>query len=146
MNNEIIEELVKQIATLEKRIEYMETVEKNVFSTVRAGRFYSGYSASLADDAATSFTPVSNIGILLLSGRILDYADEVYLICNYRTAATVFCNAIVASSDCEVATGILTGADGVDGKVTVSAHSDGKIYIENRWGSAISYNYTLLGV
>ena len=34
MNNEIIEELVRQIAALEKRLEYLETVEKNVFSTV----------------------------------------------------------------------------------------------------------------
>ena len=34
MNNEIIEELVRQIAALEKRLEYLETVEKNAFSTV----------------------------------------------------------------------------------------------------------------
>ena len=32
--NEIIEELVKQIAALEKRLEYLETVEKNVFSSL----------------------------------------------------------------------------------------------------------------
>jgi hypothetical protein len=32
--NEIIEELVRQIAALEKRLEYLETVEKNAFSTV----------------------------------------------------------------------------------------------------------------
>ena len=35
MNDEIVEELIMQIASLEKRLEYIETVEKNVFSTIQ---------------------------------------------------------------------------------------------------------------
>ena len=35
MNDEIVEELVRQIASLEKRLHYIETVEKNVFSTIQ---------------------------------------------------------------------------------------------------------------
>ena len=34
-------------------------------------------------------------------------------------------------------TGAKTGTTGTDGKVTVSAHTDGKIYIENRSGGAL---------
>ena len=34
MNDGIIEELIMQMAALDKRLEYIETVEKNVFSTV----------------------------------------------------------------------------------------------------------------
>ena len=38
-------------------------------------------------------------------------------------------------------TGALTGTTGTDGGLTVSAHSDGRIYIENRLGKAHSVNW-----
>ena len=159
MNNEIVEELVRQIAALEKRLEYMETVEKNVFSTVTAsgnitstgdiyctlGQFYSYEIASIANDAVTSFYPSSGIGLLVVGGRNSNY-DECSGIIAYRCAATTFTNIVCQTSTLiEVTTGILEGAGGNDLKVTISAHTDGKIYISNRTGYTISLSITLLG-
>jgi hypothetical protein len=48
---------------------------------------------------------------------------EVNLISNATTANT------------EVATGVLAGTTGTDVKVTVSPHTNGNIYIENRSGA-----------
>ena len=43
-----------------------------------------------------------------------------------------------------VATGALTGTTGTDSKFTISAHTDGKVYIENRVGFATKFSYTIL--
>jgi len=42
-------------------------------------------------------------------------------------------------------TGALTGTSGAVGNVTMSVHTDGLLYIENRSGSSRSYNLTLFG-
>jgi len=52
---------------------------------------------------------------------------------------------ISCGANIEVTTGILSGTTGTDGKFTISAHTDGKIYFENRRGSTRGFTYTLFG-
>jgi hypothetical protein len=46
----------------------------------------------------------------------------------------------------EMTTGALSGTTGTDVRVTVSAHNDGKLYIENRIGSAINARITIFAL
>ncbi|MCV0371679.1 right-handed parallel beta-helix repeat-containing protein [Filomicrobium sp.] len=56
----------------------------------------------------------------------------------YRVASSGALDVIAQPSGATsaVTTGPLTGTTGADGKMTVSAHSDGNLYIENRFGAA----------
>lgn len=49
------------------------------------------------------------------------------------------------SSLVDVGTGVLTGTTGTDGHVTIHSANDGKFYIENRFGSSVTYIITVLG-
>jgi hypothetical protein len=55
---------------------------------------------------------------------------------NTATPSTVALN---VGSNVDRTTGALTGTTGTDGKVTVSAHTDGYVYIENRSGSSRTF-------
>lgn len=109
---------------------------------------YTDISTSLADDAAMSFTPPAIYGLLLLWQRntAAGTQNRTALI-HFRASATPFC-VIVAqpSTDIAVATTALTGTTGTDGKLTVSANTDNKIYIENRTGAAVYLGYQLLSI
>jgi len=89
----------------------------------------------LDDDEATSFTPTQSIGILLLMCSFQSNIDENAIIA-YRTGTNIAIDIIAkgATSNVEVTTGVLDGTTGTDGKWTVSVHTDGKIYVENRMG------------
>lgn len=55
-------------------------------------------------------------------------------------AATANCLKVAeysGATDVDVTTGALSGTTGSDGKVTISAHTDGKLYIENRRGAIL---------
>jgi len=143
-DDELTMTLLRKIDALENRVEYLESVEKYVFTLVQAQRFWSG-TLTVADDDAETITPDSTIGIILINGRNTAY-DEVNALITYRALDTTYCR-IIAQSDSavEVTTGALTGLDGSDGVVTVSPHTDGLIYVENRFGASITIAYTLLG-
>ncbi|MGX1096505.1 hypothetical protein [Amorphus sp. MBR-141] len=87
---------------------------------------------TIADDAATSFTPVNTVGRIAISGPSAALTGDVFF-----DAVSPACTALVAAADIEVTTGALTGTDGSDAKLTVSAHTDGNIYVENRTGASI---------
>lgn len=99
-----------------------------------------GFDASINDNAAVSFTPPRTSGIL-----------EVFttsLVANtwrghFRTAATIAIGAQYAGANVDTTTGALTGTTGTDGKMTISVHSDGKIYIENRLGGTGAFRVRL---
>lgn len=99
---------------------------------------------TLADDAATSYTPPQVRGLAILYARTLGTTTSAAII-NYRADATPFCFGILLQSNAEVATGALAGTTGTDGKTTISAHTDGKIYIENRRGSDMYYGIIFMG-
>ena len=101
---------------------------------------------TIFDDAVYSFTPDKTIGVIYIYGRNVNY-DEVFGIVNYRTASAAFCTLqLNPSSVIGTSTSVLTGTTGTNGLVTISAvQSDGKIYIENRLGKAISIGIHVTG-
>lgn len=100
---------------------------------------------TLADDAATSFTPTNSLGIIFVGSRSSDYPNLGGVFMYRCTPTKVFCTALALGSATERATGVLSGTTGTDGKFTVSAHTDGKIYFENRLNIACSFTYIAIG-
>lgn len=102
----------------------------------------SGYSLALSDDTATSFTPSKD--------RLYVIVHSINGAGNYGTAelwcvdGAVVGTKISGSATFEVTTGALAGTTGTDGKFTLSAHSDGKIYVENRLNSSRTFSLILL--
>lgn len=95
-----------------------------------------GTQYTVADDAATSFTPITTAGLILIQSRsasATNYLFSFYVI----TAGGSFSPTYAIGSNTVVTTGALTGTTGTDGKLTLSVNtSDGKIYIENRTGAS----------
>jgi len=104
-----------------------------------------GNTLTLADDVAVSVTPNQDTGIIIINPQTSG-ASTFNAVVAYGAIATSY-TAIVAQSgsSVEVATGALAGTTGSDTKLTVSSHTDGNVYIENRSGASITIGYTLLG-
>jgi hypothetical protein len=121
--------------------------------SLKDGDFKSGLGAvtgyvgasNLADDTAISFTPTNAFGVVIMNARNTTYSN-FWCIAEYRTIATNFIVAMAAGANVAVTTGALAGTTGTDGNVTLSVNSvDGKMYLENRRGGAISLTLTFLG-
>lgn len=99
-----------------------------------------GTQYTVADDAATSFTPMTTAGLILIQLRSASAEVTVtnYLFSFYVTSAGgSFSPTYAIGSNTVVTTGALTGTTGTDGKLTLSVNtSNGKIYIENRTGAS----------
>ncbi len=94
-------------------------------------------SFTIAQNAAVSFTPPSTVGMVHVFAQSLATGDPITAIFAYRADALgyteLLATGITTASDVEIAQlTALTGTTGTAGKVTYSAHTDGKIYIENR--------------
>jgi hypothetical protein len=87
----------------------------------------------LAQNTATSFVPQSPIGMLQVfsHGAVADPAASML---SYRAHALGYTNIVAAAtSTVEVLPPtVLTGITGNPNRLTLSAHSDGRIYVENR--------------
>lgn len=108
-----------------------------------ANNIYGG-AITIADDSVVAFTPGVAFGQMLIAHRVSTY-PTVYALIAYRAIATIFCTGMVLGAGVQVTTGPLTGTMGTDGKVTISVHTDGQIYVENRAGLTVSLGYTMLG-
>ena len=96
-------------------------------------RNYRGEEINLADDNAGSFTPGKGHGFFMIGCQ----NTGISAIVTYgETGGTAACKLTAQDSTgaFEVTTGALAGTTGTDGKFTVSFHTDGKIYLENRLG------------
>lgn len=101
---------------------------------------------SLADDAATSFAlPSSNLGsgtLIAVAGSTATGLNGIYWL---RGSASPAAEIVTTDTTSTVATtGILTGTTGSDGNFTISTHTDGLCYLENRRGSTISGSVTVI--
>jgi hypothetical protein len=86
----------------------------------------------IAQDAAVSFTPDSIIGMVQVFGHAA-LGDPSAAVFSYRTDALGYTQLVAGVGTVEVLQGTaLTGTTGNPGRFTFSAHSDGKIYVENR--------------
>lgn len=92
----------------------------------------------LDDDEAASIPLLTSHGQMAVHANVANYN----CIAEYGTS---FCNIISqGSSVFEASTSALTGTDGTDTKVTIGFNS-GRLYIENRSGSARTFYLTNLG-
>ena len=94
---------------------------------------------TIADDAVASFTPISATGILTLSSA----TNLLQNVVRYETDPTPQCDLFLATVNTAATTGVLTGTTGSDGNFTISAASDGKVYLENRRGSSVTVTITI---
>ncbi len=101
-----------------------------------------GGSQAIADDGVYSFTPTRQNGIIIFTG-VEDGAATVGGVFFYRVQTTAALVALSAGSNTNVTTGALTGTTGTDTKFTISAHTDGKIYLENRRGASRTTRWIL---
>ena len=107
---------------------------------ITAGGLRTG-TFTLGVDTANSFTAAIDSGFLFVHTE----GESQRVIAQFKTSGTALMNAIHSSSEYQQTTGALTGTTGLSNKVTISAHTDGKIYIENRNGSSKTINFTILG-
>lgn len=107
-----------------------------------AQNFRSGH-ATIADDAVLSFTPACTTGFIFVH---LEGNSAHWVIRYFRAAAAGGVMTAVASGASGASTtGVLSGTTGVDGNLTISAHTDGLIYIENRSGASRVATYFIVG-
>lgn len=110
-----------------------------------------GASWSLADDAATSFIlPTSSefVGMLLYGAGVNSGAANPWGVWFVRGSGTPAVRPELIGSGVslvDTTTGALAGTTGVDTHFTISAHTDGKAYLENRAGSARSGRVVFFG-
>lgn len=110
-----------------------------------SNNYKGGVVPTISDDSVGVLTPSSNIGIIMIAGRNGAY-EQYNAIISYRvTSSGNYCIEMTANANVDTSTANLTGTTGVDGRVTVSARTDGTLQIENRRGSGISLMYVLFG-
>lgn len=106
---------------------------------------FTGSSYTLADDAATSFTPPATASLLCITSL----TSGISCLVAVRTTATVYCTLVSSNSSNVTANntdGTLAGTTGTDGQFTVRCNSgDGKVYVENRRGASVTFTATALG-
>lgn len=91
------------------------------------------FTATIADDAATSFTPSKDEGGMFVS---VGGGNTVYAFVYYRVSTDTI-QVYISGSNTNFTTGALNGTTGTDVRFTVSVNSaDGKLYFENRRGAA----------
>lgn len=101
-------------------------------------------SFTIADDAATSFTPSSS-NVLMALTSVTATLSGIFRI---RSIATVSCVLLTSNSANLTALntdGSLAGTTGTDTEFTVRCNSaDGKVYLENRRGASVTVSVTVI--
>lgn len=100
----------------------------------------------LADDTAGSFLMPGNLPsavLVITSSGAGTESAMIWARANGSPATQDVGSA--RGSAVNITTGVLAGTTGTDGKVTVSAASDGKIYIENRLGGSRTFSFLPVG-
>ena len=90
---------------------------------------------SMLDDTAVTIVPKLQSGTLFIN--LVDSAATFQGVFTYDVASGGSSSVLLdGATGLEATTGVLTGTTGTDTKFTVSAHTDGKLYLENRTGSS----------
>lgn len=97
---------------------------------------------TILDDAVYSFTPIHTHGFILVLSATTT-GDSAVISCGTQ-AGGAMCSALAVGANVNVTTGALAGTTGSDAKITVSTHTDGKVYIENRRGATRYFGFTIL--
>ena len=100
-------------------------------------------SVAMSDDTATDLTPLIINGLVSFAVRNQSTNITSGLV-RYGTAAGgAYTTAVSIGASAAVATGTLAGTTGADTFITVSAHTDGKLYFENRRGGNITLDISI---
>jgi len=95
---------------------------------------------TVADDAAVSYDAPDTFGLITVA---TDDVDGVGIMWFETAVATTL--KLAGATNTEVTTGALVGTTGNDVKLTLSAHTNGKVYIENRLGASAEVRFRFLG-
>lgn len=113
----------------------------NVFTVAQVmQQVRSGASGSIATNGVISFTAPKTRGLVILAPHNSGGMASVCGLFVYDTSAGS-ATVVVAGANLENASGILTGTTGTNSKVTVSAHTNGLVYIENRLAYSVNFAY-----
>ena len=102
------------------------------------------FTFTIAQNTAVSFTPPATIGMVQAFAPSLALGDPITAIFAYRADGLgyteLLAKGVTVTSDVAVAQlTALSGTTGAVGKFTYSAHTNGKIYIENRRSGSSSH-------
>jgi len=124
-----------------------EVVSIDSNGEVKAPSFSSGSNTLLNDDTAMSFTApqVTVLVIFYCTSTLGTTREDVLGIVLFDTSTPDTHLLVQSGSLIELTTGALAGTTGTDTKFNVSAHTDGKVYFENRIGQATLVSYMVLG-
>ncbi|WP_323780183.1 hypothetical protein [Thalassovita sp.] len=111
------------------------------------GAVIQALTITIADDAVGEVEPKNKGGYIFLSSdNDNDYPGSVTpVVAWFDVGTSSACFQIFTAARGAVSTGAMTGTTGTDDYITVSAHSDGKLYIENRSGQSRKYTIHILG-
>jgi hypothetical protein len=97
------------------------------------------FTFTIAQDTAVSFTPPATTGMVQAFAQSLALGDPIAAIFSYRADALGYTELLVKGAATPTTSDVavlqrtaLTGTTGTAGKFTYSAHTDGRIYLENR--------------
>lgn len=143
-NEENITGLFSRTARLDSDV-YYDSIHSSFDSYVAADYKSLASTLSLADDAASSWEFGGTAqGILILSGNVSSAGIAVA----WFRVGTSPAVSILSSAGPTVTgtTGALTGTTGTDTHLTISAHTDNKLYIENRTAASRTYQAAFLSM
>lgn len=120
-------------------------IQELVKSDIRRATTYNGEDdkVTLTDDSATSFTLRYEQAVLVVSSGSTNATGLIWVKPKSTGAETK--KLAGDATFFEVTTGALIGTTGTDARFTVSAHTDGKVYLENRLGATIYVTWAVLG-
>lgn len=111
-----------------------------VSGVVRAGGFTTAVF-TLADDTASSFDlGAAAMGWCFISSPHATTARGAFA---FKVGASPLADSAIAQPG-TLSTGTLGGVTGVDGEFTIRAHTDNKLYFENRTGAALSFSIAVV--
>lgn len=108
------------------------------------GKFAYTLRNSVADDSVWAI----DVGFGAFPGSVVvstnsGTAGDAGGVFTFRTQGTAYCHTLTATANLAASTGAHTGTTGTDTKLTVAAHTDNKIYIENRRGYTLGVSVTI---
>ena len=105
-------------------------------------------SVTIADDGFTTVIPPLESGTMFINlvGADAVFQGIVIFSVDSGAASTELLDSTgvpPSQEGLKVTTGTLNGTTGSDDKFTISAHTDGKIYLENRTGASINLHWII---
>lgn len=111
-------------------------------SDILVARKHRTVDFTLADDTASSFALAGSQAAYIV---VVGITSTISGIAQARVTAGVVSAVVVGGASFAVSTGVLAGTTGVDGNITISPHTDGNIYIENRVGATRTFSILAIG-